>query len=286
MVPVSVVVMTYNEERNIGQCLENVCANAAEVFVVDSGSEDGTLAIAEKYNVNVVQRSHEKYRLAGQKNWILTDLPFSYEWVFFVDADELPTPELWAEIKDTLSKDMPLSAAGYHINIQLIFLGRCILHGGYYPNWGLRLFRPQYVNFVEVDGLEYARIDGDTLKLRNVMLHIDNNDLSNWIRKQNARASLASRALWGARSCRTLAKFSDSTERRTRVWMRENIWSRLPLLLRPLALFIYRYIFRLGFLDGIEGLIYITLLNFWYPFLVDAKYIELKKRAKTSGEWQ
>ena len=284
--PISVVVPVYNEELNIAACLESVCSWADEVVVVDAGSQDDTLSIARYYTDKTYQHDFGKHKYVQQKNWILEQLPLSNEWLLFLDADERVTPELHREITRLMGGVIPSGINGFYVGIQLVFMGREIRHGGYYPNWGLRLFRRTSVRFIEVDGLEYAQIRGETLKLRHHILHTNNKDLSAWINKQNERASIVAAAL-----IRKEAESADvrdyspalAVERSSRVWMRKNIWYKLPLLVRPLVLWTYRYVLRLGFLDGIEGLIFITLLNFWYPFLVDAKYIELKRQAEGSG---
>lgn len=137
-IPLSVIVLTYNEEKNIEDCLKSVYGWADEIFIVDSYLTDKTLELAKKYTDKVYQSKFEGY--PKQRNWALDNLPFSNEWIFFLDADERPSDELKKELKEVLNK-VPLYIEGFYIKRRFIFMERWIKHGGYYPTWLLRIFR-------------------------------------------------------------------------------------------------------------------------------------------------
>ncbi|HAY21122.1 MAG TPA: glycosyl transferase family 2 [Desulfobacterales bacterium] len=278
--PVSVIILTYNEEVNIRVCLESVQDLTDEIFIVDSFSTDQTLKIAREYTEKIYQNAWVHW--ANQRNWALDNLPLISDWVLFLDADERLTPELCQEIAETLgSKDNPL-VQGYYIKRNFYFLGRWLKHGGYKTDFILRLIEKDQARILKRGAWEYATVRGELGYLNFPMLHEDGRGLSYWIDKHNNYASIESKELIIDNNSRSFAdaEVTDNRkkiEHRFKLWLREKIWVRIPLFVRPLLYFFYRYIGQLGFLDGKEGLIYCFLHGLWYPFLVDAKYLELKK---------
>lgn len=281
--PVSVIILTYNEEVNLRACLESVRDLTDEIFIVDSFSTDKTLEIAREYTQKIYQNPWVHF--AHQRNWALDNLPISYDWVFFLDADERLTPELCKEIADIWRNGSP-PYAGFYIKRNFYFLGRLLKHGGYHSDFILRLIRKDKGRVIAGSGVrEYMTITGRVGKLQNPMLHKDNKDLSFWIAKHNKYSDLEAMETLSMKShpgFKQKGSDGDKTalEHRFKIWLREKVWLRLPLLIRPLFYFCYRYIIQLGFLDGKEGLIYCFLHGLWYPFLIDAKCLELKKLSK------
>jgi len=140
MVPVSVLIITYNEEANIARALDSVVGWAREAFVIDSHSTDRTVAICEEHRdrrVRVWQHPFENY--AAQRNWALDHLPWSGDWVLVLDADERVSAELRDELGQLLSSPPPCD--GYLVKFRFIFLGKWLRHASTYPVWILRLFR-------------------------------------------------------------------------------------------------------------------------------------------------
>lgn len=278
LVPLSVIILTYNEEVNLPSALDSVVGWADQVFVVDSFSTDGTLEIAKSYNVPVYQNPWTDW--ATQRNWALDNLPIRNEWVLFLDADERISSELAEEIKETL-KNVPHEVSGFYINRRFVFLKRWLKHGGYNPNWVLRLVRRNKTRVLPAGSSEYFKVKGKILKLKSFIIHEDKKNLSFFISKHNKISELQVKKL--VDKTKILDEDREKAyaiEGRYRVWLKENILSRLPLFLRPFFIFTYRYFLKLGFLDGKEGLIYYFLHDFWYPFLVDAKIVEMQKRTK------
>ncbi len=286
VLPISVVVPILNEEANLADCLASV-AWADEVFVVDSGSVDGSSQIAESHGAKVVQF---RFQPGGprKKNWALENLPFRNEWVLLLDADERVTPELEAEIGREFAKGPPCD--GYYLNRKLIFMGRWLKHGGNYPSWNLRLFKHRLGRYEklateelssagDVEVHEHVMLTGRAGFLREPMLHLDYKDLSRWIDRHNRYST------WDAKMRLNLLQgkdvssiparlFGNPVERKR--WLKK-VWIRLPA--KPLLRFLYMYVFRLGFLDGKPGFIY-AVLKTTHEFHIAAKLWEMKEVRK------
>ena len=191
-VSLAVVVLTYNEERNLSACLASVAGWAGEIFVVDSGSTDHTVDIAERYGARVVTHSFESH--AKQWNWALRSLPFTYEWALCLDADHRVTPELREEIRELFqarSEDVRRQARleavdGCYIKRRQIFRGRWIRHGGYYPKYLLKLVRHEQAWSDEHELLDFRfYVQGKMATLQHDLVE-DNQkefDISFWIAK-------------------------------------------------------------------------------------------------------
>jgi glycosyltransferase involved in cell wall biosynthesis len=283
-VALSVIVLTFNEERNLAACLASVAGWAASVMVVDSGSTDGSVAIARRFGAEVSAHAFESH--AKQWRWTLENLPIHTDWVLAIDADQSLTPELKADIARKLPLwNQPGGPAGAYINRRQVFRGRWIKHGGYYPKYLLKLFRRNAVSLDDGDLVDHHFVvNGPTVSLDGDLIEDNRNEaeISVWIAKHNRYAVLQAREE-EARAEDTTAlprhPFLGSPDARTR--FRKQIWYRLPLYLRPLGYFFYRYFLRLGFLDGKEGFIFHFMQAFWYRLLVDINRDELQQRHTT-----
>ena len=276
--------MTLNEELNIAACLESVVGWANQVFIIDSASTDATVEIAKHYPVQVVERPFEGY--SETRNWALKHLPITTDWVLSLDADERVSPALASELGELFSGKsgrVPSheELTGYYVKRRLLFMGRWIRRGGYYPVWLLRLYKRSEATWERAIN-EHASVKGATAKLRNDILHEDRRDLSHWIGKHNHYATLEAAELLKAEAenaDRRRGTLLGSQAERKR-WIRDRLWNRLPPLLRPLVYFGYRYFLLRGFMDGRAGLVFHFLQGLWFPFLIDAKYLEAKARGK------
>jgi len=287
--PVSVIIPVLNEEKNLPDCLASV-AWADEVFVVDSGSSDGTCRIAEEHGARVVQF---RFQPGGprKKNWALENLPLRNDWVLLLDADERIPPDLRAEIA-RLFADGP-KHAGYYLNRKQIFLGRWLRHGGNYPSWNLRLLRRDAGRYERLDTEELASagdvevhehivLNGTAGYLKAPMLHLDFKDLHHFIDRHNRYstwdAKVRRKLLEGKEFSSTIpARLFGSPVERKRFLKR--LWVRLPC--RPLLRFLYMYVFRLGFLDGRPGFIY-AVFKAVQEFHITAKMYEARTAPKTN----
>jgi glycosyltransferase involved in cell wall biosynthesis len=276
-VPVSVVIPTKNEERNLERCLKSI-SWAAEIFVVDSQSEDQTVSIAEKLGAKVVQfRYHGGW--PKKKNWALENLPFTSEWVLLLDADEVLRSGGREEIDSVIRSPDPI--AGYWINRQFIFLGKRLKHS-YYPNWNLRLFKHAAGRFEKlVDGEtasgdveihEHVVVQGYTGKLRTELEHYAFPSVESFIEKHNRYSNWEARFQLESGLPRiTLQSGRVSFRRKLK-----RLSRRLPL--RPLLRFLYIYLWQRGFLDGREGY-YFAQLHACYEWMSVIKEYELKQDA-------
>jgi glycosyltransferase involved in cell wall biosynthesis len=272
---VAVIILTYNEEANIAQALSSVVGWADEVFVFDSMSTDSTLAIAKRYECHVAQHPFEDY--GKQRNHALDTLPIRSEWVFFLDADESFSPDLKNEIARLITT-VP-AENGFFVSRRFMWMGRWIRRG-YYPCWILRLLRHGKGRCEDRAINEHLIVEGTTGYLSSDLVHEDRRGVGQWITKHNAYATREAQELIRAGPDPGLqaldARLFGSQPERKR-WIRQHIWNRLPPLVRPFVYFTYRYLIAGGFLDGKAGFVYHFFQALWFPLLIDAKYLEIRR---------
>jgi glycosyltransferase involved in cell wall biosynthesis len=273
--PVSVVILTFNEERNLPACLASVTDWAEDVVVVDSGSTDQTTAIAKAHGARLVTHPFDTH--ARQWAWALADVPLTTEWVLALDADQQVTPELRHSIVAALGREP--AAAGYFVNRRQVFRGRWIRHGGYYPKYLLKLFRRSAARLDSDDLVDHHfRVDGRTERLAGDLIEDNRNEaeIFDWIAKHNRYARLqATEELARLQRPRDRGQWRGDPDERTR--RQKAVWARLPAYVRPLGYFLYRYVLRLGFLDGKQGFVFHFMQAWWYRLLVDINLDELRK---------
>ncbi len=268
----SVLIPTLNEARNIVDCLAAV-GFAAERIVFDSLSTDETLELASAAGAKIVQREFDVF--SRHKNWALDNIDFAHDWVLIVDADERATAELAAEIAAVIAD--PDSADGYYIARQNIFQGKWIRHAGMYPDWQLRLFRRGRARYEDRIVHEHMVVEGRTGFLQNHFIHHDFKGVERYLERHNHYASLEAveihRMLRGAPGAeRVIAGDLSARGPARRRAIKHFAYRRLPL--RPLLIFLYMYVWKLGFLDGRIGFRYCTLRAF-YEYQVGLKLSEL-----------
>ena len=136
---ITTIVLTFNEEKNIAECLESLNNFFDEIIIVDSGSTDNTLEIAKKYTDKIYSHPFENYSI--QRNWALSNLPIDNEWILNLDSDHRVTPELIYELKSLFEKGLSKDINGFLISRRTMFMGKWIKHGGHYPTYHANLFR-------------------------------------------------------------------------------------------------------------------------------------------------
>lgn len=279
----SVIVLTHNEEANITFLLESVTPWAAEVFIVDSGSTDATLEIAARYGAKIYHHAWKTY--ADQFNWALDNLPVATEWVMRMDADEYVTAELADEIRATLPR-LGKDVTGLYIKRRVYFMGRWIRRGSYYPTWLLRFFRRGLGRCESLWMDEHIVLrEGRAERLAHDIVDENHKGLSFWTVKHEKyaqREMMDLLAQAGEDNQLQPSLFGEQDKRKR--WLKTNLYARSPLFVRAFAYFFYRYFIRLGFLDGIEGLIFHVLQGFWYRFYVDAKIVEYRRNNHSGTE--
>ncbi|MGH9504290.1 MAG: glycosyltransferase family 2 protein [Terriglobales bacterium] len=277
--PVSVIVPARNEAHNLPRCLESL-RGVGEVYVVDSQSSDGTAEIARAFGASVVQ-----FHYAGgwpkKRQWAMDTLPLAHDWVFLIDADEALTPELADEMRQAIQDP---GVDGYYIALHMFFLGRELRHGGtgFYK---LSLFRlgkgrfecrlkDQDASMADMEVHEHVLVEGKSAKLKNPLLHRNVESISRYIQKHDEYSNWDARVwLEGPANSAELPPSLFGNQAQRRRWLRRRLFS-LPG--SPLLLFSYRYFFRLGFLDGVPGLIYCGLQGIQF-FHIKAKIYELRR---------
>ncbi|MGB7151463.1 MAG: glycosyltransferase family 2 protein [Terriglobales bacterium] len=283
VLPISVIVPVRNEARNLPRCLEAL-AGVGEVYVIDSQSSDDTIAIAEAHGANVIQ-----FHYAGgwpkKRQWAMDTLPLAYDWILLLDADEVLTPDLVKEIQRAIQNP---DVDGYFIRLQLLFLGKMLRHCDA-SFWKLSLFRKargrfecrlkdQDASMADIEIHEHVVVDGPTTSLRNALVHHNVESLSRYILKHNEYSNWEARVLLQQRSDpEEMSATLFGTQAQRRRWLKRHLY-RLPG--SPVLLFLYRYIFRLGFLDGVPGLIYCSFQAV-QMFHSKAKIYELKSELKS-----
>lgn len=281
---ITVIVLTYNESKHIRRCLDSVRYIAKEVFIVDSFSTDDTVKICEAFGANVYQNPFVNQ--AVQFNWALKNCPIKTEWVMRLDADEYLLPDLVEELEKRLP-ELPDSVAGIYLKRRVYFQGRWIRHGGYYPTWLLRVWRHGSAVCEARWMDEHIKLlHGSAVTFTSDFVDDNLHGLTRWTTKHN---DYASREVVGLVSPsapfqvgeEVSMRFWGSQEQRKR-WLKYR-YARLPLFMRPILYFFYRYVIKFGFLDGKEGLVWHLLQGFWYRFLVDAKLMEIQKEMRTKG---
>ena len=282
MQDLSAIILTLNEERHIERCIDSLRPFAREIFVVDSGSTDRTVQIAQACGAQVARNPWLNY--AAQFNWALEHLPLRTAWVMRMDADEYATPELAGEI-DARLHTLPAETAGVYVARRVHFMGRWIRHGGYYPTYLLRLWRRGRGRCEERWMDEHIQLlDGSAEYFRGDIVDDNRNDLTWWISKHNAYATREAVDLLNVRYGFAHASAPRGAHQDTRKrWVKERIYARLPAGLRAWCYFLYRYILRGGFLDGYQGAVFHVLQGFWYRFLVDAKIYEVERKMSLEG---
>lgn len=262
-IKISVIVPTKDEAENIAECLESL-TEFNEVFVVDSQSSDRTTEIAKTYGANVIQFNYDG-EWPKKKNWAISNLPLRNEWILIIDADERMTPELRDEMAEAIEVS---DISGYYIRWKFIFLGKWMKHS-WNHGWMVRLFRRNSGKYEDLgmrfeggwdnEVHEHLIVNGRVGQLKSYLLHDSKKTLEAWIAKQNEFST------WNAEKRRrqrdetliSALRFIGSTDLLQRRRILKAIFIRLPA--KPILLFFYLYVIRLGLLDGVAGLYFCAL---------------------------
>lgn len=278
--PITAIIMTYNEERNLSACLESIKDYIDDIIIVDSFSNDKTEEIASRYTQKFYKNKWINY--SKQYLWGIANTDIKNEWVLRLDADERWTKEGFDELKELINDE---SIDGIYVKMRIFFMGRFIKHGAFYPNYFLRVYKKSKGTMEDRWMDEHIKVDGRVVH-SNIDVIESNYDrqenISLWTNKHNGYSTREAVEFLIAKhnihKIDTVANFwGNKTERKR--WLKENFYFKVPLLIRPFMYFVYRYIFKFGFLDGKEGFIFHTLHAFWYRFLVDTKVYQIEKLA-------
>ena len=279
MADLTVIILTKNEESNLEKCIASLQNVPKRVAVIDSFSTDATVELAKSLGAEVFEHPFENH--SAQFNWAIENIGIDTAWVMKVDADEEFTPELAAEIEEKLD-NLPENVNGVILRRRVYFMGRWLRHGGKYPELLLRIFRTGH-GLSEPKMMDEHLIitDGEAVTFANDFSDNNTKSLEWWINKHNWYSYNEVLEYQIKRSPAEQEVSVDGTatslQAKIKRFIKKHGYYSLPKFLRAHLYFIYRYYFRLGFLDGMEGKIYTFLQAYWYRFLVDAKIYECEK---------
>ncbi len=276
----AVVILTHNESMHIQRSIESVKSIASEIFVIDSGSKDQTVKIAEENGAVVLHHPFVNY--AKQFQWALDNAPITADWTMRLDADEIIETDLQKEIQEKLHY-LPTSVVGVNLKRKHIFMDRWVRHGGRYPLVLLRIWRTGHGRIEDRWMDEHMVIsDGETVTFNGGFADHNLNDLTFFTDKHNKYATreaidVINQKLNLFARDESLNMESASFQASVKRIGKEKIYNKIPFTIAAFSYFIYRYVLQLGFLDGRSGLVYHFLQGYWYRFLVGAKIMELEK---------
>jgi exosortase/archaeosortase family protein len=271
----AVIILTFNEEKNLVKCLESVKKLSAPIFIVDSYSTDNTEIIAKSYNAHFIQNKFSTHTL--QWKFALQNLPEDIDWVLGLDADQSLSERLENEINKMFNSTEDIPYDGYYIRRRNYFLNKWIRFGGYQNRYLLKLFKRDKVYLDESELMDHHfYVNGSTKRLKNELS--ENNykeNLDFWKSKHVKYAELQAKEEFEKLLKNKGNLFGNQDQRRLYL---KSIWNLMPLFIRPLLYFIYRYFLLGGFLDGKIGAKFHYLQAYWYRRKVDENIYLLKSK--------
>ena len=270
------IILTKNEELHIERCILNVPPIFEKIYIVDSFSDDKTKEIIKDYPVYFLENTFLNH--SDQFNWALEQIDKNTDWVIRIDADEYLSKPLVKEINDKLPK-LDNSIKGIFLPRKIIFQNKTINFGGISKTKVLRLFRFGYGRCDDRWMDEHIEVNGKTLNFLNPILDHNLKPISWWINKHNNYANKeVFEIIKNELNPKNIKNNSYFKSYRNR-----KFYYNSPPIFRVILYFIYRYLFRLGFLDGYAGFCFHFLQGFWYRLIIDIKYIEVKKKLKDNS---
>ena len=278
---VSVIILTFNEEKNITAAIDSAINWADEIFVVDSYSTDNTVDLVlqrTEKNVHIVQHTFENF--SSQWNWALSNLPLKGKWTLKLDADERLTDEFKKEVTTKVLNKNDIEGA--YFKRKFFFMGTPLTHSGFSNTYVMHLWQTGKAKFEDRPINEHPIIEGEAIRLNSSINHFDFKSLTDWISKHNRYSSMEARCQINGNWTGDIAPklFGNSDERR--MWIK-SVYKKLPL--RHFLYFFSRLIIQKTILDGIPGIRY-TLLHTTYRYWIDLKVLEYKNTEKLPHvEW-
>lgn len=270
----TVIILTKNEEKNIERCILEIKDIAKRIVIVDSGSTDRTVDIAQKLGAEILIHKWKNY--AAQYNWGIDHAKIETKWIFRLDADEFLTESARREIRYLCEKHRNTDVNGFIVRFTVNFMGKELKHGGIYPFRKLLIYKKNKGIMEERNMDEHIVLkEGQSIELKSDCIHHDFKDLTAWIDKHNKYSSREVLDYFESKR-RTLKKESCNLDNKAKIKriIKYGIYYKLPLGIRAHLYYCYRYYIKLGILDGVEGKIFCFLQAYWYRFLVDAKIYE------------
>lgn len=292
MLDLTTVILTYNEELHIRRCLENVCPISKKVYVIDSPSTDSTVDICKEFpNVEVVVHKYPGNQ-AAQYNWAIDNIQIDTKWTLRIDADEYLLPELVKEIENKLPS-LPKEITGVEFKRRHIFMGKWVKHG-IYPVVMMRMCRTGCGRYADRIMDEHMVLtQGKSVVFENDFCDHSLINVSDYCRKHldyaQREAAVVLDETYGLSKEDIVKGMSDLREDESlgksaeEKHKKKNKYNSLPLFWRSFAYFIFRYIFKGGFLDGKEGFVFAFIQGWWFRTMVDVKILEAHKSLQKNG---
>lgn len=277
---ITVVILTFNEELHLQRCLDSARSLTDDIVVVDSFSTDATVDIVKHNKVRLLEHAWENNH-SRQFNWALTQLPDSTQWVCRLDADEILSPLLVKEIKFAITGGLtgkgakPIQANGLWCQRSLVFQGQLLRFGGMAANHTLRIFRFGYGQSESRWMDERIVVSGPTQFIPGEIIDNNLNDLNWWLEKHRNYAKRAAVDLLGKKYPLEFVG-TPSQHNFKELTFKERLYAVLPPYSRGLVFFLYRYIARFGFLDGLKGARFYYFQTFWFRNLIDMHVNEVE----------
>lgn len=281
----SFIILTYNEEVHLPRLLKSIEKLNAPIYILDSGSTDTTLKIAEEFKAQVKSNPFENH--PKQWDFALKNFKIDTPWTIGLDADQILSPELFGLLANFKDQDFKETNAIY-FNRKNYFQGQWIKHGGYFPFYLLKMFRTG-IGYSDLnENMDHRFIvPGNAIIWKNGYLIEENlkeNDLNFWISKHQRYSDLVAKEeferMKGLRQQTLKPNLLGNPDER-RAWLKK-LWWQLPLGLRPYLYFSYRFLFKLGILDGRKGIHFHYLHALWFRKLIDQKIKKLMKNERIS----
>ena len=277
----SFIVISYNEEFHLPRLLTSIKSLDAPVFLLDSGSTDNTINIANEFGCIIKTNPFVNH----PKQWhaALTTFDIQTLWVICLDSDQVVSEELLSLLKDFKDEDFK-DVSGIYFNRKNIFKGKWLQHGGYFPLYLLKMFRygVGYSDLNENMDHRFIVPGKTTIWKKGYLIeeNVKENEISFWIAKHNRYSDLVAQEEWERlQQLRTQTLKPDlfGSPDQKKAFLK-SIWWKMPLYVRPFIYFFHRYFIQLGILDGKQGFVFHFLQAFWFRLVVDIKIDEIRKK--------
>lgn len=281
---ITAIILSFNEAIHIERCIARIVPNVRRVVVIDSHSTDDTVARARAMGAEVI--CNKFVNQSQQFNWALDTLAIDTAWILRLDSDEYFDVVALDWLHAQLAA-LPDETAGVEFRLKVIFKGKHLRHGGYYSTNLLRLWRSGRGRIEERWMDERTVVDGNTEKAPGNLIDENLNSIGWWTDKHNRYASrhVIDFILlqYSSEHRRMSAGERLGARARFKRFLRNRVYARFPLFVRPALYWGYRYFALLGFLDGKRGLIWHFLHGFWYYMLIDVKVWEAERIVARGG---
>lgn len=286
MIQITAIILTFNEEKHIARCINSLQAVCSRICIIDSFSTDRTIEIANSLGAEVYAHAWEN-NYAKQLNWGIQAAQIQTEWTLRIDADEYLTEELQQEINLKLAA-LSSHISGIEFTRKVLFKGKWIRFGGFYPIHLLRLWR------TGLGACEQRLMDehivlshGETIRFSEHVVDENLNSMHWWVSKHNNYARREAADVLNQKyhfTFTTDLSAAGNSQAHVKRTAKNSLYNRLPLGLRAVAYFIFRFIFQLGFLDHPKVWVFHFMQGLWYRLLVDMNIYEAEKAAQSNPE--